>query len=42
MWFLYKQSTSHALIKLIEYNKKHIDQGHFVCGLFIDLHKHLL
>ena len=32
-------STSHALISLIDLNKKYLDNDYFVCGVFFDLQK---
>ena len=32
-------STRHALISLIHLIKKYLENGYFVCGVFIDLHK---
>ena len=40
--FTNNHSTSHALISLIDLIKKYLDNDHFVCGVFIDLQKHLM
>ena len=33
------QSTSHALISLIDLIKKYLDNDYFVCGVFINLQR---
>ena len=40
--FRKNHSTSHTLISMTETIKKTIDNGHFGCGIFIDLKRHLI
>ena len=37
--FRSKHSCNHAIISLTEHVKKLLDEGHIVCGVFIDLEK---
>ena len=37
--FRSRYSTNHAIISLIELIKKYLENGDFVCGIFIDLQK---